>query len=328
MTTSSPASHHADLSASPSANPPSCPPSCPWPAIAAAQQRLVPRVPFTVAQHPSDAANPAEAARAAAPHLAGSVARAHLEALARWPEALRVDDQAVSLTLPATERTTFFAQANAVLRDAGLITAWRNETYPVLAHETRELLATFERAASRFWGTITFGAHCNGFVADAEGRPERLWIARRAMSKATDPGLLDNLIGGGVPHGQSPFETVVREGWEEAGLTPAQMRGLRPGRLLLVARDIPEGFMLEWISVFDLALPPGLTPCNQDGEVAELHCLAIDEALAHAAGPGMTVDAALVTLDFALRHRLLPPDQHRALTTQSQPLWLGQAEAH
>ncbi len=257
---------------------------------------------------------------------AGSIASAHLGALARWPEALRVDDSGVTLTVATGERNAFFAQANAALHADGLVVGWRDETYPVLALATQELLATFERAASRFWGTITFGAHCNGCVVGADGRPQRLWIARRSFSKPTDPGLLDNLIGGGVPHGQSPAQAVVREGWEEAGLMPTQMRGIRPGRVVRVARDIPEGLQIEWLSVYDLALPAGLRPCNQDGEVAELMCLTLDEALAHAAGTGMTVDASLATLDFALRHRLLPPARHDTLAALSAGLWLGDAD--
>ena len=284
-----------------------------WHAIDAAQVRQVPRVRFSVL----DQGQALEA---------GSVATAHLEALARWPEALRIDDTGVTLTVPAAEREAFFAQANAALHAQGLIVAWRHETYPVLALATRQLLATFERAASRFWGTTTFGAHCNGYIAGADGRPEAMWIARRTYSKATDPGLLDNLVGGGVPHGQTPAETVLREGWEEAGLTVEQMRGMTPGRLVRLARDIPEGFQLEWISVYDLALPPTVTPCNQDGEVAEVMCLPVAEALEQAATPGMMVDAALVTLDFALRHRLLAPARHAALQARSDGLWIGQAE--
>ena len=284
--------------------------------MAAAQQRAVPRVPFFIEDGPVGNAAQVEA---------GSVAVAHLQALARWPAALRVDDQGVTLTTAAAERDAFFAQANAALHQAGLIVAWRDEVYPVWSLADQTLLATFERAASRFWGTLTLGAHCNGYVADETGRPQRLWIARRSPTKATDPGLLDNLIGGGVPHGQTPWQTVLREGWEEAGLVPEQMRAMRPGRILRVARDIPEGFMREAISVYDLALPVGLTPCNQDGEVAELRCLPVAEALAHAASAAMTVDAALVTLDFALRHRLLTPCAHQALEQDTRGLWCGTA---
>jgi 8-oxo-dGTP pyrophosphatase MutT (NUDIX family) len=284
-----------------------------WNALAASQRCEVPRVPFDVRQG-------GRALRT------GSVACAHLQALARWPEALRVDDAGVTMTLPAPEREAFFAQANRALRDAGLIVAWRDETYPVLAQDTRELLATFERAAARFWGTITFGAHCNGYVAAGDGRPDALWIARRSDRKATDPGLLDNLIGGGVPHGQTPRETVLREGWEEAGLQASQMRGLKPGRILRLARDIPEGFMLEWLSTYDLALPQDVQPANQDGEVQSLQRLPVAEALALAAGDEMTVDASMVMLDFALRHRLLDDAAHAALEPACSPLWIGTAQ--
>lgn len=282
-----------------------------WPAIAAAQARDVSaRLPFFIDDD-------------GAACLVGSVARVHLPALARWPQALQAADGVLTLTLPSAERTDFFTQANRRLHQDGLVIGWRDETYPVLAQHDGRLLASFERAASRFWGTTTFGAHCNGYVADADGRPSHLWIARRSYSKPTDPGLLDNLVGGGVPQGQTPAECVRREGWEEAGLAPAQMQGLQAGRRFRVARDIPEGFQLEEVSVFDLALPPGLQPVNQDGEVHSVALLPLAEALARAAAGEMTVDATLVTLDFALRHRLLPDSAHRLLTAASAPLWLG-----
>jgi len=54
-------------------------------------------------------------------------------------------------------------------------------------------------------------------------------------------------------------------------------------------------------------MPAGLMPRNQDGEVAGFECLPLAEALHLASGESMTVDAALVTLDFALRRALLPP---------------------
>ena len=282
-----------------------------WPAIAAAQARdASARLPFHIADGGQS-------------WLAGSVAWAHLPALARWPLALQLADGALTLSLPPAERNDFFTQANRRLQQDGLVVGWRDETYPVLAQHDGRLLATVERTASRFWGTTTFGAHCNGYLADASGRPTQLWIARRAYNKPTDPGLLDNLVCGGVPHGETPAACVLREGWEEAGLTGAQMQRLQPGRRFRVARDIPEGFQLEEVSVFDLALPPGLQPVNQDGEVHSVVLLPVAEALARAAAGEMTVDAALVTLDFALRHRLLPAAAQARLAAQTTALWLG-----
>jgi 8-oxo-dGTP pyrophosphatase MutT (NUDIX family) len=259
-------------------------------------------------------------------HRVGSVARAHVPALRRWPQALHIDAERITLmVLPAT-RTAFFADANARLRSDGLIVAWRDETYPVHSLSDGTLLATLERAASRFWGTLTQGAHCNGYVAGADGRPRALWIARRSRGKPTDPGLLDNLIGGGVAHGQAPSQALVREGWEEAGLLPEQMAGrLQAGHILEVARDIAEGFQHEHLSVYDLALPPGLVPSNQDGEVEELRLMPIADALALAATDAMTVDAGLVTLDFALRRGLLPAEEHATLAPAFDALRRGRA---
>ena len=269
------------------------------------------RVPFTVLDPTRGHAQPV-----------GSVARAHLPALADFSDLLTLDVQGVKgvqLRVPATERDAAFAHMNQRLREQGLIVAWRDETYPVIAPATGDLLATFERAASRFWGTLTFGAHANGYVAGPDGRPHSLWIARRAWTKPTDPGLLDNLVGGGVPHGQTPLEAVQREAWEEAGLTSAHLHGLTPGRVLLLQRDIPEGLQVEALHVFDLPLAADVQPANQDGEVAELMCLPVADALA--ATNEMTVDAALATLDLALRHGLLPADQAAVLAARCKPLW-------
>ncbi len=245
----------------------------------------------------------------------GTVARAHLPALRAWPGFLAFDEH--SVTLIAAERNAALAEINAALRDRGLIRAWRDESFALFDPRTHEVLATMERAAARFWGTLTLGAHANGYVADGQGRPAALWIAQRAFDKATDPGLFDNLIGGGVPAGQTPQEALQREGWEEAGLSAALMAAAVPAGVLRLHRDMPEGRQLEDLHAYDLALPPDVRPQNQDGEVAGFQLLPMAEALALAAGASalgaMTVDAALVTLDFGRRHSLLPGGEARAL---------------
>jgi len=241
----------------------------------------------------------------------GTVALAHLAALGAWPRWLEVSERGVALI--ATDRDAALAEMHAALRAQGLIRAWRDETFPLFDPQTFEVLATMERAAARFWGSLTLGAHANGYVADkadAAGRPTHLWIAQRAADKATDPGLFDNLIGGGVPAGQTPLEALQREGWEEAGLSPALMATAVPARLsahlpaspLRLHRDVAEGRQLEDLHAFDLALPQGVLPQNQDGEVAGFQLLPLADAMALAASGAMTVDAALVTLDFGHRH--------------------------
>lgn len=275
--------------------------------------------------------------------LAGSVARQHLDALAELAASTRtpgsrwtigVDGVALEINLPGASTPArpalpmpdpsrveaAFDELNSALRAAGLITGWRDERYLVTCLDTRVVLGRLERAAARFWGTLTLGAHANGWVAGADGRPEALWIAQRSLTKATDPGLFDNLIGGGVPADQSPWEALLREGWEEAGLGPELLRTARPGRIWRLERELPEGWQVEELHVHDLQLPPDTVPVNQDGEVARFDRLPVDEALALARSGRMTVDASLATLDFALRHGLLGP-QGPAMSAAVSHLW-------
>jgi 8-oxo-dGTP pyrophosphatase MutT (NUDIX family) len=237
----------------------------------------------------------------------GSVPHAALALLQAWPEWLDVGDDAVNLT--ASDPNTALATMNQALRHEGWVSGWRDEPFAIVDPESGRQLATTERAAARFWGTLTQGAHLNGYVADPAGRPVSLWVARRAATKPTDPGLLDNLVGGGVREGQSPRETLMRESWEEAGLVSDELATQPCSSVLRLLRDVPEGLQFEDLHCFDLALPPAWQPQNHDGEVAAFECLPVAVAMARAASAAMTVDAALVTLDFAWRHALLrPPD--------------------
>jgi len=284
-----------------------------WPAIALARACDGPaRVPFVL----MDERGP----------VLGSVAVDHLDALREWPDAFqRIDGpdgepRALALRLPAPVRDARLAQVHERLRVQGLIVAWRDEPYPLRDRAGGEH-GTIERAASRFWGTLTLGAHCNGWVADAAGRPSHLWIARRSHSKPTDPGRLDNMVGCGVALGQTPRDAVIREGWEEAGLRPAQMAALVTGGQVDLECDIPEGRQHERLHVFDLELPAGLAPRNIDGEVAEHRLMPVAEALARAAAGELTTDATLATLDFALRRGLVEPESSNAGSTLTRAQW-------
>jgi 8-oxo-dGTP pyrophosphatase MutT (NUDIX family) len=254
----------------------------------------------------------------------GAVRRDHIPALRAWPRWINSDDDGCRLVAPATERNLALARINQGLREAGLIRAWRDETYAIVTAPGAPPLALIERASARFWGTLTLAAHANGWVAGHDGRPVRLWIARRSRTKATDPGLLDNLVGGGVPHGQTPFEALLREGFEEAGLDAPTMRTATPTTVLTLRCEVAEGLMHEHMHCHDLRLAPECRPVNQDGEVDEMLCLPIAQAVECAASGEMAFDAALSVLDFALRHqRLTDTAEVARLSAALTPLRLG-----
>ena len=114
------------------------------------------------------------------------------------------------------------------------------------------------------------------------------------------------------------------------------MAGLVTGGLVDLECDIPEGRQHERLFVFDLAFPAGLVPRNVDGEVAEHRLMPVAEALARTAAGELTADAALATLDFAVRHGLIelnapgrePTRAGGAITTLSAVQWAGFQALH
>jgi 8-oxo-dGTP pyrophosphatase MutT (NUDIX family) len=225
--------------------------------------------------------------------------------LTRWPDVFDIDEARVILSprfATLDERSAALGAVIGGLAADGRIPGWRDETYAIRNAFDAPPLAYIERAASRFFGTLTFAVHLNGVVEYRDGAPQ-LWIARRSESKATDPGMLDNVVAGGIGWGFGIEETIVKECWEEAGIPEAIAVRAVPGRTVHVLQSLPEGTQAEQIFIYDLALPVDFTPRNQDGEVGEHRLARIDEAARWIEEAAMTVDASLATLDCLLRRR-------------------------
>jgi 8-oxo-dGTP pyrophosphatase MutT (NUDIX family) len=130
-------------------------------------------------------------------------------------------------------------------------------------------LFRLERAAFRFFGLRSRAVHVNGWTPDGH-----LLCGRRALSKATDPGALDNLAAGGLGADEAPLACARRELLEEAGVA-AEHSGRLQWRGLIHSRRLEDGGLHdELLHVYALRLPAGFSPCNRDGEVSEFLRLA------------------------------------------------------
>jgi len=155
----------------------------------------------------------------------GWIRRTDAPALRAWPDVFHIDQTSIRLADTFSNLNARSAALGAVigmLAADGRIPGWRNETYAIRNAFDAEPLAFIERAASRFFGTMTYAVHLNGIVEEP-GRAPQLWIARRSETKATDPGMLDNVVAGGVGWGMGIEETLVKECWEEAGMQRARI---------------------------------------------------------------------------------------------------------
>ena len=232
--------------------------------------------------------------------------------LARWPDLF--DSRAGEVHL-ASRLSTSDARSKALARvvrelaDEGLLSGWRNESYGISIAPAGPTLFCIDRAAVRPFGLPSLAVHVNGISA---GDQKKLWIARRSRTKPTDPGMLDNLVGGGVGAELSVQDVLVKEAWEEAGIEAALARSATRGGTVRILREVAEGVQSETILVHDLALPPDFRPRNQDGEVAEFRLAPAEEALALVRDTEeFTLDAALVTLNHFLRDGAISPTDPR-----------------
>lgn len=217
----------------------------------------------------------------------------------------------------AEVRSAQLQAALEVAHERGLLGGWRNECFSFWTEAqspASETHATFgqsaylpgadtpyffsvERSGFRFLGMMSHAVHINGFTPQGH-----VWCARRALSKATDPGMLDNVTAGGLPTGENAMDCALRELEEEAGFTGLCSQSLEYAGAIRTARVVPQGYHDELLQVFNLTLPDGCVPVNQDGEVSEFLCLPPAEVMARIAHGEFTVDAA-ATLACGLKNK-------------------------
>ena len=234
---------------------------------------------------------------------AGFIRRDFVARLRHWPEIFEVDEGRVQLSASLADepgRGAALAEVARALERDGAIRGWRDETYAVRTRPQDPPLFHIERAAMRFFGLTSAASHLNAYVRGADGL--RVWVARRSATKSIDPGLLDTLVGGGVPSGQDPWQALLRESHEEAGIAHGLASRAAAAGMLEVRHEVREGLHSEILYAHDLEVPADFRPRNVDGEVGEFMLLSGAQTAERIANGEFTVEAGLVTLDFLLRN--------------------------
>jgi 8-oxo-dGTP pyrophosphatase MutT (NUDIX family) len=242
-------------------------------------------------------------------YVVGWITPERAQRLARWPDVFQWSERGIELApglVMPDVRTTALAEVARMLSAEGALTVWRDERYVVSTSPSGTALFELERSAARYFGIHTFAAHANGLVGDDDGW--QMWLARRSPTKAIDPGLLDNLVGGGVAAGSNATATLIKEAWEEAGIAADLAHRAQPAGSVDICRDQMDGLQRETIHVHDLWLPAEFVPQNRDGEAVEHRLCAPDTVLSILEGDDITADASLVIVDLMLRRGHIPPD--------------------
>lgn len=227
----------------------------------------------------------------------GYVARAHVPQLLAVLRRCQADASQLRWNphpASAQERSRDLEDALQLLRDQGHLRGWRNERFSFWDHETCNPQTTapdfvrIERAGFLYLGMLSHAVHINGFTPDGQ-----LWCGQRSVTKATDPGLWDNLTAGGLPAGETLLHCARRELWEEAGLALDTGAQLHAAANIRISRLAPGGWHDEVLHVFNIALSDGFVPHNQDGEVQAFAQLFAPDLMERIAAGQFTPDAAL-----------------------------------
>jgi 8-oxo-dGTP pyrophosphatase MutT (NUDIX family) len=200
-------------------------------------------------------------------------------------------------------RSACLARTAIALREAGLLTGWRDELLAVRASARGPVLAAVERSACRPLGIATTAVHLNAYSDDGD-----VIVARRAAHKQIDPGCWDNLVGGMVPYGETLELALEREAWEEAGIELDRIE-VHHGRAFQLLRPVPEGVQSEIIHVYDAALAAATAPQNQDGEVDRIESRKVAAVVDAIERDEFTLESALAMLESLTRRARLetPP---------------------
>ena len=251
----------------------------------------------------------------------GHVKPAFARQLARWPEVFTVGEDEVRLR---DELDNFDARSRAVarvvdtLRAEGVVARHHGEPYRVAATFSSPILLTLDRASVAYFGVRAYGQHLNGFVRD--GDDLLMWLGRRSRSKPSYPGMLDQLVAGGLPHGISLQDNLAKECWEEAAIPADLASQAVPVGTVSYCRETDAGLKADLLFNYDLELPAEFVPRANDGEMEEFLLLPLAEvAELVARGSEFKDNCSLVVIDFLIRHGVLRPE-HPEYTALCQGL--------
>ena len=208
---------------------------------------------------------------------------------------------------PELALNQLFARFAKEAYEDGLLWSWVGELFPVKASVTDPTRFVMERTLTAPLGCLTFGVHLNGYVRTRQGI--ELWVAKRSQHKPTFPGKLDNMVGGGQPAGLGLFENLVKECFEEAGISETQANQAIATGTISYRHTDGRGLKRDILYCYDLELPDSFMPACHDGEVESFQRLPIDEVLSIIAkSDAFKYNCNLVIIDFAIRHGVLTGD--------------------
>jgi len=244
-------------------------------------------------------------------HKVGALHKHRLPLLHQHPKVFVCSDSTISLhpNLDTPEKRSNTLEP--ILRDwheQDVFFGWRDEPYRVATAYDAKPLLLMERAATSTFGICKYGVHLNGLTwRDGE---LHMWVARRSYQSPTYPGMLDQMVAGGLGAAYSAFETLVKESAEEANISAELASTAKAVGVTSYCTTRRNNWVEDVLFLYDLELPEDFVPENTDGEVDSFQCMPIPEVVERLSDgkDELKLNSNLVVIDFLVRYGYLTPE--------------------
>jgi len=204
-------------------------------------------------------------------------------------------------------RTAAIDHVGRTLAAQGSVPPYRGEAFAAAPEWGDEILFDVDRGLVPFFGVKGYGVHLNGYCTSQTGID--MWVGHRSATKKVDPLKLDNVVAGGIAAGYGIAETLLKEGAEEAAMTPELLAAAQPAGSIHYRLEVAEGMRDDILFLYDLELSQDFEPRNTDGEFDSFERMPIARCLDLIAGTDQfKFNVTLTLIDFAIRRGLIGPD--------------------
>lgn len=234
-----------------------------------------------------------------------------------WPDYWKIDAEKRFLTL--TTGSDFETRShlmketltrNLESKKVPSLQRWADEEFPLYS-STNEHVLNMDGCGVDMFGIINYSVHMIGWVMTSEGI--KLWVPRRALTKMSFPGKLDNTVGGSLATGEKPIEGMIRECEEEICLSPeytrSNIRACGTNSFQLTVTDLLEPACQHQVQyLYEIELRQDIVPTIGDGEVGELLLKSVEEVQESMRNGEFKLTCNMTYLAFLIRHGYINSD--------------------
>ncbi|WVR03386.1 hypothetical protein IAU60_000377 [Kwoniella sp. DSM 27419] len=169
-----------------------------------------------------------------------------------------------------------------------------------------------QRCLMTAFGFAAFGTSL--IVYEGEKDSMMIWVSKRSATSQAWPSKLDTTVAGGLSVGYKPIDNIVKEAEEEANLPEELIRnGARCTGIISRYTKAGNSTFAGTEYAYDLQLPSRdskryVSPTPDNLEAQSMQIMNLDETLAALRGHEFKPLAAMMTIDFLIRHGYITPE--------------------